>query len=227
MNRSFTCGVASLAIVAATTGTAMGGSHLWRFNEIFSNHDGTVMFIEMEECCGAANETNLANKDISSVGTATSFLFPANLSCSNCTANQKMLLATQGFADLPGAPTPDFIISEDFFNVAGDTLTYWNYSAAVWSFGVVPTCGQLSLNQDGSTGVNSPTNLAGETGSIAAPCVAADLDFSCGVDVGDLLELLGDWNCRKCPAADLDGSGTVGVGDLLALLADWGTCGSP
>ncbi len=218
-----TTALAALTLVA-TAGTAMGGSHLWRFNEIFSNHDGTVMFIELKECCGAGNETGLNNKDITSANLGNSFLFPANLPCSNCTANEHLLLATAGFAALPGAPTPDYIIPDGFFDVSGDTLTYWFYGDATWTFGAVPTCGQLSLNGDDSTGVNSPTNFAGETGSITAPCKDADFDFSCGVEVGDLLTLLSVWGCIACPDQDLDNNGTIGIGDLLLFLSDWGPC---
>ena len=47
-------------------------------------------------------------------------------------------------------------------------MEYWFYSAANWGFsdGQLPMDGVSSLNPDWTTGTNSPTNFAGETGSI-------------------------------------------------------------
>lgn len=57
----------------------------------------------------------------------------------------------------------------------------------------------------------------------------ADFDASGGVDVFDLLNLLGSWGpCdQPCPPfclQDINGDCVVGVPDLLDLLADWGVC---
>jgi hypothetical protein len=54
---------------------------------------------------------------------------------------------------------------------------------------------------------------------------AADVNGDRIVDIGDLLQVLGDWGCMDCPLSDLDGSGEVGVSDLLTVLGDWG-CGT-
>ncbi|HRP63135.1 MAG TPA: di-heme oxidoredictase family protein [Phycisphaerales bacterium] len=58
------------------------------------------------------------------------------------------------------------------------------------------------------------------------PVCVGDLNNSGGVDVQDLLILLGAWGpCGKgdCPA-DLNKSGSVDVQDLLILLGAWGQC---
>src|SRR5687768_14308332 len=94
--------------------TSQAASHLWRFQEVFSNADGSIQFIEMKECCGAPNETFLDNKWVKSTLVNVNYIFQNNLPCTNCTANKHLLLATQAFADLPGAPTPDFIIPPNF-----------------------------------------------------------------------------------------------------------------
>ncbi len=155
-------------LVAAAGAPAMAGSHLWRINEAFSNSDGTIQFIEMMECCGAASETALFGKWVLSDTTANQFDFPANLTGN--TANRHLLLATSGFAALPGAPTPDHIIPDGFFSTSADTLTYWMYPAATMTFavGALPLDGINALNADGTTGVNSPTNYAGDSGSVDA-----------------------------------------------------------
>src|SRR5262245_37479564 len=188
------------ACAAAISGTpALGASHLWRFNEIFTNADRTIMFVEMKECCGAPDETFLANKWIQSSATGEQYTFPINLPCTGCTANEHLLLATQGFADLPGAPTPDFIIQPDFFSTGPDTLTYWFYPAATWSYpaNVVPTDGVHSYTRLGQVIVNSPTNFAGHSGSVIAPCAPADVAIDGAIDVNDLLAVINAWG--PCP----------------------------
>jgi hypothetical protein len=160
--------LAGLALALGWTSTARAASHLWRFHEVFSSADGTIQFIEMQECCGATAEHELNAKWILAVGTDTMFTFRKSLTGN--TANKYLLLATQGFADLPGAPAPDFIIPEGFLPLDGETLEYWMYSDATWSYtaGQIPVDGVTSLNVDGTTGVNSPTNYAGVSSSVVA-----------------------------------------------------------
>ncbi len=59
-----------------------------------------------------------------------------------------------------------------------------------------------------------------------APC-GGDINEDGGVDVDDLLALIGNWGpCDdpgNCPS-DLDDSGSVDVDDLLMLLSAWGPC---
>lgn len=216
-------GIGAAMLLAAP---ALGASHLWRFNEVFSNADGTVQFIELLECCGGENETSLDGKWILSDTTAIQFDFPDDLQCIDCTANQHLLLGTAAFAALPGAPTPDFIIPDGLLNTTADRLTYWLYPAAFmeWTGGAVPTGGIDALRIDGTTGVNSPTNFADESGSVVASCDTADLDASGSVGFADLSTMLNAWgNCGLC-APDLDRSGGVGFADLSTLLSRWGPC---
>src|SRR5262245_48911507 len=156
-------------VLLSSSAPALSGVHLWRITEAFSNPDGTIQFIEMTTCCGSAGgEIFLQNQTLSS--NSHSFPFPANLTMA--TANTHLLLATTGFAALPGAPTPDYTIPSNFFSPAGDTLTFAVYDT--WIFGaIVPTDGVKSLNKNQEdstdtpfTAVNSPTNLAERTGSV-------------------------------------------------------------
>jgi hypothetical protein len=174
--------IATAALAAAWGGVrpVHAASHLWYFNEIFSNPDRTIQFIELKECCGATAERGLSGKWIKSDANAVQFNFPGNLSGN--TANRHLLLATAGFAALPGAPTPDYIIPSGFFPLnTANTLRYWLYSdpgsTMSYASGAVPTDGVTSLSWGGATGVNSPTNYSGATGSVnAAPCVDNDSD---------------------------------------------------
>jgi len=159
------------------SGPALGGSHLWRFHEVFSNADGTVQFIEMKECCGFSAERGLTFKWVEAVNSERRYTFESDLSGN--TARKFLLLATQGFAALPGAPAPDFIIPDGFLPLGGDTLEYWLYTCAAWTYGPLPTDGVTSMvvsvgNEecakpaDGATALNSPTNYAGQSGTVDA-----------------------------------------------------------
>ena len=143
---------------------AIPASHQWRFNEVFSSSDGTIQFIEMKESAGFPTEHELQDKWVEAVGLGTKFIFRRDLT--GDTAGKHLLLATQAFADLPGMPAPDFIIPEGFLPLTGETLEYWTYTNATWSYTSLPIDGFSSINPDGSTGVNSPTNYAGASGSL-------------------------------------------------------------
>lgn len=150
---------------------ALAGVHLWRVKEIFSNPDGTIQFIEIATCCGSTGENFLAGQVLRS--NTSIFTFPANVAGS--TLNKHVLLATSGFAALPGAPPPDHIIANNFFSTTADTIAFAVYDTLVFTSGQLPTDGTTSLNKnpDDATdtkfsGVNSPTNYAGQTGTITA-----------------------------------------------------------
>src|SRR5262245_56448083 len=146
-------------------------NHLWKFTEFFSNVDGSIQFIEMQECCGSAVETQMASTVIES--SAHTYSFPNNLVGS--TAHRWLLVATQRFANLPGAPTPDYIMPERFFDPLGDTLRYrFGTDIVVLQPGALPLDGRHSIDRSLSSGaltaiVNNPINFADQTGSVTAP----------------------------------------------------------
>ena len=146
--------------------------HSFDIEEVFSNVDGSVQFIELLETEGADGNSffagNLLRTD------ASFFNYPVDLPGTR-TANRFVLIATAGFAALPGAVTPDYIIPQRFIETTGDTISIFDTATSAlvdsFTFGaslILPTDGILSLNRDGTTGVNSPTNFAGETGSVSA-----------------------------------------------------------
>ena len=222
---------ACAAAIAFTNASAMAGSHTWEITELFSTADGTIQFIEMQECCGMLNEINIGGKLV--VSNANNFMFPGNLAC--CTGNKHLLIATSSYVALGVGPTPDYTVADGFFSVAGDTITYHLgcpvYDAVTFGPGVLPTDGVNSLNyathcpELAGAAANSPTNFAGETASpLNVPCNLADTSGSGAIDVPDLLTLLAAWGTNPGGPPDLDGDGIVAVPDLLALLAMWGPC---
>lgn len=185
----------ALALLALTTmlvaaGPASAKNHLWKFTELFSNADGTIQYIEMQECCGSDVEVQMASADLVSNGHV--YQFPNNLV--GPTAHTWILIATAGFAALPGAPTPDFILPDGFFDPAGDTLRYrFGTDVVTIDAGELPTDGVHSLERVGfsgsnfEVGVNSPINFAGDTGSVSIPPVPTGAPLAIVVGLGGAL----------------------------------------
>jgi serralysin len=142
--------------------------HLYDITEIFSNADGSVQFIELR--VGASNGESFWNGKTITVtqGSNThTFTFPSDLP-STQTANTSVLLATQGFANL-GVVTPNFIIPAGFLFSGNGTVDFAGVDNLTYS--ALPTDGSTSFIRGGTTGVNSPTNFAGQTGTVNVPGV--------------------------------------------------------
>jgi len=91
------------------------------------------------------------------------------------TTNRDFIIATPGYAALPGVPAADFALpTNNFFNPAGDTLNYI-FGTDSFTFASVPTDGVNSLHRDifaipsSSIGTNNPTDFAGVTGAVPEP----------------------------------------------------------
>ncbi len=158
-----------VSVLGAWIAPSHAGVHLWRIKEAFSSADGTIQFVEMATCCGSTVENAIGNKTLTS--STNTFTFPSNVTGS--TLNKHILLATAGFAALPGAPAPDHIIPANFFSTAGDTLAFAPYDTMIFTGAQLPTDGVTSLNKDPNdnsdtlfTATNSPTNYSNQTGSV-------------------------------------------------------------
>lgn len=136
--------------------------HLYRINELYSNADGSIQFIEMK-VGNFSGESQWSGVTLtaSANGVLHSFSFPTNLSGN--TANTSVLIATQGFANL-GIVTPDFIVPAGFLFTSGGTLNFGNVDTI--THGALPADGVSSVNRSGTQATASPTNFAGTTGSL-------------------------------------------------------------
>ena len=183
-NRNALFGLVSVGLLSLASSPSIAASHGWKFSEVFSNPTGTIQFIELKEAFGFASEIYMSGLPITS--SSNTFVFPSILVPP--TSHKHLLLATAGFAALPGVPPPDYIIPDGFFSINGDVLTYHTafggvYDTFTFGLGELPTDDINSLNRDVgpippfvvSTGVNSPTNYLGETGSVVPT----------GIDLGE------------------------------------------
>jgi len=149
---------AALALIAFLAGLpASANFHLWQMNELYSNADGSVQFLELRAL--SSGQEFLRFHTLTAGGNT--FTFQSDLP--GDTSGRRMVIGTQGFAAL-GVVTPDYVVPNGFFPVGGGTINFAEF-ADVWSYGPIPSP-PLSLNRDGSKATNSPTNFAGQTGSI-------------------------------------------------------------
>jgi hypothetical protein len=175
MSRTQCAVLVGLCLLGLGPRPAIAGIHTWDVSEVFSNADGTIQFVELVEANGGNAEGGVGNGTIST--NAKSFSW-ANGAVTN-TANKKYLVATQSFANLTGAPTPDAIITTDklpfFFATSGDSVDFVIYDTC--TFGAIPTNGKDSFDcVPNTTAVNSPTNYAGTTASVRAAIAQGNLD---------------------------------------------------
>jgi serralysin len=140
--------------------------HLYDINEIFSNADGSIQFIELR--VGGSNGESFwtgHNITVTQNGVTHTFTFPNDLP-STQTANTSVLLATQGFANL-GVVTPNYIIPAGFLFQGSGQVNFGGVD--VFNYSNLPNNGTLSLSVGNVTGTNSPTNFAGQTGTVSVP----------------------------------------------------------
>jgi hypothetical protein len=169
-------------VVVLSLGTpAQAFFHEWDIKEVYSNADGSIQYVELYNLSApfetvAEGAQIVANSD----GVSRTFTFHGNLSGS--TTNKHLLIATPGFASLPGAVTPDYILPcGPFFDPAATTITltlsapsFGTIDTITFAGATLPTNGTNSLT-DTSVGTptttlvagpSSPTNFAGNAGAM-------------------------------------------------------------
>lgn len=174
------CTIAIGIAALASASSAAAFFHSYRINELYSNADGSIQFIELTngDIDGEMLSQGVLLSIIPEGGEAShDFVFPDNLP-SPATANTSVLIATQGFADL-GIVAPDFVMPIGFLFTGGGRIDLGGFDALTYA--ALPTDGVLSMNRDGTMGVNSPMNFAGVTGTIPPPVA---LDFAIGWNLG-------------------------------------------
>lgn len=183
--------VMAIGLLSIPVGLAWAGGHTWDINEVFTDSTGTIQFVEIRETGGGANETAVNGHNITSTNPARSYLIPPP-GRTPPTSFKTLLFATPAFVGLPGAPTPDYVFpagSVPFINIVGaaNTVSYTPFDAWTYGAGLLPTDGVHSLTRSLTTPCNSPTNYAGQTGTINVGCaLLGDCDNSGVLDGGDV-----------------------------------------
>lgn len=152
--------------------------HEWDIKEVYSNADGSIQYVELFNSFNNEQFANGAQIVANSGAVSRTFTFDRDLTPP--TSGRHLLIATPGFASLPGAPVPDFTLPcGPFFDPAAlsisvsvvvggpvDTITFAGAS--------LPTDGTNSLTDTNPGGVSnlvsgpsSPTNFAGTASAMA------------------------------------------------------------
>ena len=145
---------------------AYGNFHLWTINEVFSNGDGTIQYIELATSSSGQGVLS-GHSLVSTDGGSNQNVLDFTDDLVGDTQNTRLLIATAKFATETGL-TPDFTIPEQFIFTSGGELDFAEGTDTL-SF----TQGQLPLNDlqaiDGSITpqIASPQNFAGESTTLS------------------------------------------------------------
>lgn len=172
----------TIVALALVTTAARGEFHTFQIDEMYSNADGTVQYVVLHESQGMNGENLLGGHLLTSSNmmVTNNFVFPNDLPGGGCdfygygcspspTANRRVLIATQGFADL-NLVSPDYIIPNGFLLTNGGTLNYASVDQVTYAS--LPTDGTSALSRSGMVVPNLATNFAGNSASVAgAPVI--------------------------------------------------------
>lgn len=153
--------------VLACAGSVQATFHTYVINEIYSNPEGTIQFVELREASGLSGQDLFAGLTLTSSGGGSqqTYTFGRNLPSSS-TANTSVLIATQGFADM-GLLTPDYIVPNGFLPQPSGSVNFANIDQV--SYTALPGDGTTSINRNGVPQTNSPRNFAGATATVPGP----------------------------------------------------------
>jgi hypothetical protein len=177
--RRFAAILAAMLWAALAPAPAHATFHLWEIAEVYSNDDGSVQFIELSTTASGQQFLNGQQIIATSDGVARTFTFSSD--SPSPTTNKRLLLATPGFAELPGAVAPDFSLPVSlpgpvFFDphAASITINFVGADSVTFAGASLPLDGAGSLHfpagaGGGAISPNSPTNFAGATGSLNLP----------------------------------------------------------
>lgn len=161
------CFVTAL-LVAGLPSAAQARFHEWNVDEVFSNADGSVQFVEFttgtdfQDLIGDhAAEFRASNAILGSAP------FGTDLDTIE-TGGHSLLIATPGFLAAAGIE-PDYempagsipVETVDAVRMSGSAPTQLDFVA-----GTLPTDGSNSINRVGGIAAATPTNFADETGTI-------------------------------------------------------------
>lgn len=154
--------------------------HEWEINEVFSNGDGSIQYIELTTDLNGQGQ--LSGKFLVSSATGagnTTLTFNGDLV--GDTAGKSLLLATAGFADLTGLE-PDFTLPSGFVPTRGGSLNFGE-GASILTFSQeqFPLNGVQALNSDLQPVTPTPNNFADNVPATVATDTNATFDTGTNV----------------------------------------------
>ena len=205
--------------------------HLWEIGEVYTNHNGSVQFIELFTSSASQNQVGGEQIRATSDGMTKTFTFGGNIVGS--TQNKTLLIATPGFSALPGGVAPNYGLPDPsmfgpFFDPDAATITinFVGSDSVSFAGSALPKNGLDSLYFTSagvtSTGVNMPQNFAGVDGSVSLPPPTGDYNGNGTVDAADYVL----WRNGGPLQNEVDTPGVVNAADYTAWRARFGNSGS-
>ena len=174
-----------LALCLGISAAANATYHFWRITQLYSSTDGTVQFIEITALASGQQYIDGHTITSSQGGNTHSFTFPTMLPDDSATtmdgyygsstSYKSFVIGTQGFASL-GVVMPDYVVPDGFLFTENGVVNYGE-SSDIFSYTSLPTDGRRALYRDGSTGVNSAQNFAGQMATISVAVVPGVTEF--------------------------------------------------
>ncbi len=202
----------SSAVLAALAVPAQASFHLWKINEVYSNADGSVQFVEMVDASSGENFVGghiLHSHNPSNSAVRATFTVPSNLPLGAETAGKSLLFATAGFAAVAGV-TPDFTLPDAFMNPLGGSVDWTGVDS--FTFGAFSADTSKATQRNGAIATATPKNFAGVVGALSnanpnVALVSSVLPTSRSVSVGTTATAF---------ATIINGGSAAGTGCLLA-----------
>ncbi len=144
-------------LLSLTASAATADFVTWRFEELYSNADGTMQYVVLREALGfdGMNTLGLVGLTATHQGDFKAFGFGHDLP-STATAHKRMLIATQAVAGT-GLITPDYVMPDRFLPTDGGIVNFADEIS--FSYAALPTDGNFALYV-GTTGINVARNFA-------------------------------------------------------------------
>ena len=152
-------GILRLVVLLLLSPGAHSSFHLVQIDQIYSDASGNVQFIRLSPLGGG--QQFLSGQNITASLGAATHVYPFVQNLPGDTAGKKILIATQGFANL-NIVTPDYIVPNGFLFTPGGTINYASSSDSV-TYAALPTNGTHALDRAGNAVLAAPVNFAGST----------------------------------------------------------------
>jgi hypothetical protein len=154
-------------VLALWTGLATAAT-TFQIEAVYSNADGSIQFVVLHETAGSNGQQVLSGGGLvityHPLGKLANklFTFLHDLPSSQ-TADRRVLIASQGLADL-GIITPDYVFPNQFLFTGPATLGFSGVDSV--NYAALPTDGVNAIARDGTIVPNVATNFAGDSVSI-------------------------------------------------------------
>jgi hypothetical protein len=228
-------------LAALGSHTALGNVHLWHFEELYSNADGTLQFIEIDttftgqNVFKSGNNSRFVSKTTGGAVHATWF-FPNDLPAYTLiNGHRKVLIGTSTLAAAAGV-TPDFstapmnagFLPAGFLRPEGGSIDFVSSIWGTFVSAVYPALegGDQSYHvHDDMHDLNAPTNFANQTGFIPGvdPTLEGDYNGDGVVNNADYSVWRDTVGSTTDPSADGNNDGLVDSADYDIWQAAFGS----